>query len=70
MHKSCDIRRRLERHMPLWKEDQFDVLLQEAIHCDQVFHNSHRPSLKKHNDHVTRMFTKLMLEGNVHAVIC
>ena len=69
MHKSCDVRRLLQHRMSLWKEDQFDVLLQEAICCDQVFHNSHRPSLKKHTDHVTRVFAKLMLEGNVYAAV-
>ena len=42
----------------------------EAIRCGQVFHNSHRPSLKKHTDHITKvLFTKLMLEGNVRAAV-
>ena len=43
--------------------------LQKAICCDQSLCNSHRSSTVNHADHMTRDFTKLMLEGNVRAVV-
>ena len=46
------------------------VLLQEVIHCDQSLRNTHRSSAKNKTDHVIRVFTKLMLEGNVCAAVC
>ena len=67
VHKACDVRRLLDRRMSLWNDGQFDVLLQEAIRCDKVFHSGCHPSFKNHTDHITRVFTKLMLEGNVRA---
>ena len=69
VHKGCDIRRLLDRCMSMWTDSQFDVLLQEAIRCDQSLHNSHRSSSKNRADHITRVFTKLMLEGNVRAAV-
>ena len=53
----------------MWCDQQFDVLLQEAICCDQSLHNTYRSSARNKTDHVVRVFTKLMLEGNVHAAV-
>ena len=69
VHKCCDIRRLLDCRMSLWIDNQYDVLLQEAICCDHSLRNSHRSSAVNHADHVTRVFTKLMLEGNVRAAV-
>ena len=44
--------------------------LQEAICCDKVFHSGRHPSSENHSGHITRVFTKLMLEGNVRATVC
>jgi len=33
--KGCDIHCLLDHHMKLWRDEQFDVLLQEAVRCDQ-----------------------------------
>ena len=55
--------------MSMWCDQQFDVLLQEAIRCDQSLRNTHRSSAKNKTDHVIRVFTKLMLEGNVCAAV-
>ena len=57
--------------MKLWRDEQYDVLLQEAVHCDQSFRNSHRrPSSRDSKEHLIKVFTRLMLEGNVLAAIC
>ena len=70
VHKGCDIRRLLERCMKLWRDEQYDVLLQEAIHCDQSLRNSHRrPSSRDSKEHLIKVFTRLMLEGNVRAAV-
>jgi len=56
--------------MNLWRDEQYDVLLQEAVRCDQSLHNSHqRPSSKDSHEHLIKVFTRLMLEGNVCAAV-
>ena len=70
VRKGCDIRRLLERCMKLWRDGQFDALLQEAIRCDQSLRNSHeRPSVKDSQKHLIKVFTRLMLEENVRAAV-
>ena len=69
VQKGYDTRRLLDRRMSLWTANQFDVFLQEAVHCDRSLHNSHHSFTVNHADHVTRVFIKLILEGNVHAAI-
>ena len=67
MHEGCDIHQFLERRMNLWRDKQFDVLIQEAIRCDQSICNSHRyPLSGDSQEHSIKVFTRLMLEGNVH----
>ena len=65
--KTADIRRVLERRMSMWRREEFDLLLQEAIRCDKVLRSSH----KRENDssHVVRVFTRLMLKGKVRAAV-
>ena len=41
VRKGCDIRRLLESRMKLWRDGQFDALLQEAVRCDQSLCNLH-----------------------------
>jgi len=49
----------------------YDVLLQEAVHCDRSLRNSYRqPSSKDSHEHLIKVFTRLMLEGNVRAAVC
>ena len=70
VRKGCDIRRLLERRMKLWRDEQFDTLLQEAVRCDQSLRNSRRrPSFKDSQEHLIKVFTRLMLEGNVRAAV-
>ena len=66
MCKSCDIHHLLERRMNLWHDEQFDVLIQEAIRCDWSLRNScQRPLSGYSQQHLIKVFTRLMLEGNV-----
>ena len=70
MCKSCDIYCLLETGMKLWRDEPYDVLLQEAVHCDQSLRNSHRRPLSRDSkEHLIKVFTRLMLEGNVRAAI-
>ena len=70
VRKGCDIRRLLERRMKLWRDEQFDVLLQEAVRCDQSLRNSRRNlTHKDSSEHLIKVFTRLMLEGNVRAAV-
>ena len=41
MHKGADIRRLLDRRLTLWKNESFDVLIQEAERCDRSLRNSY-----------------------------
>ena len=53
----------------MWNNKQYDELLQEAVHCNQSLHNTHRSSARNKTDHIVRVFTKLMLEGNARAAV-
>ena len=71
VRKGYDIRRLLERRMNLWRDEQCDVLLQEAVRCDRSLRNSHRhPVSRDHHEHLIKVFTRLMLEGIVRAAVC
>ena len=56
--------------MNLWHDEQFNVLIQEAIRCDWSLHNSHQRPLSGYSQqHSIKVFTRLMLEGNVCAAV-
>jgi len=50
VRKGSDIRRLLEGRMAMWKNGQFDALLQEAARCDLSLRNSHRPTSNDSQD--------------------
>ena len=57
--------------MNLWHDEQFDVLIQEAIRCDWSLRNScQRPLSGYSQQHLIKVFTRLMLEGNVCVCCC
>ena len=65
--KGTDVRRLLEKRISLWKEEKFDLLLQEAACCNQALRRSqHSPIYKDATVHV---FTKLILRGKVKAAV-
>lgn len=38
--KASDIRRIIELHMLMWKDEGFDLLVQESIRCDSILEHS------------------------------
>ena len=61
--KGSDIRRLLKRRMDTWRKGCFDELLYECIRCAR---QSPRGSGKPiDDDHVLKVFTRLMLKGQV-----
>ena len=63
IRKTVDIRRVLERRMRMWKNEEFDLLLQEAVRCDKPLRNSCKGEIDK--QHIVKVFTRLMLSGKV-----
>ena len=49
--------------MTMWKNNEFDQLLQEAIRCDKSLRNTCKGDA--HDGHIVRVFTRLMLNGKV-----
>jgi len=68
--KGTDIRKLLERRLSLWREEQFDVLFQEAQRSDRALCNSLQSFCSNDNDHMVRVFIRLMIQGNVRAAVC
>ena len=65
--KTVDIRGVLERRMRMWKDEEFDLLLQEAVRCDKPLRNSRKGEVDK--EHIVKVFATLMLNGKVRAAI-
>ena len=62
----------LIRRLSLWCEGKSDLLIQEAIRCDRSFHRNAAHKLQNRNDsniHITKVFTRLMLRGNIRAAV-
>ena len=53
--------------MKIWRSREYDQLLQEAIKCDKSLRSMHMHS--QDDNHVTRVFTRLMLCGKIRAAI-
>ena len=58
IRKTVDIRRALERRMIMWKNEEFDLLLQEAVRCDKPLRNSSKGEVDK--EHIVKVFTRLI----------
>ena len=67
IRKTVDIRRVLQRRRRMWKNEEFDLLLQEAVRCDKSLRNSRKGGTDK--GHIVRVFTRLMLSGKVGAAV-
>ena len=57
VHKGADIRCLLDRRLTLWKDESFDVLIQEVERCDRSLHNSYHSSSRRTDDHLVKVFT-------------
>ena len=67
IRKGNDIRRVLERRMAMWCRGEYDQLIQEAVRCDKLLKNSNKRDFD--DQHIVKIFTRLMLKGNVRAVV-
>ena len=67
VRKGADVRRLLERRISLWREEKFDLLIQEAARCNQALQQSHHSPVD--TDAIVRVFTILMLHGKVKAAV-
>ncbi len=67
--KSSDVRRLIRRRLDLWGNGNFNELVQEAARCC----NQGMRRLKKQGvnseDHMNRVFTRLMLRGEIRAAV-
>ena len=63
----ADILRLLHRRIGQWRDGHFDLLVQEADHCDSGLKHSCRVNLT--GDDVVRIFSRLMLQGKVKAAV-
>ena len=61
--KTVDIRQVLERCMRMWKIEEFDLSLQEAVRCDKPLRNLRNGEVDK--EHNVKVFTRVMLSGKV-----
>ena len=67
MRKGLDIRRVLERRLVLWSNEEFDLLVDEAVRCGD---RTIRVNIRKVNeDHFVSVFTRLMLHGKTRAAV-
>lgn len=65
-----DITRLLDRRQNLWAEDNFDILITEAMKADHSLHNSYnRKNYNDNNDYVTKNFTRLIQRGKTREAL-
>ena len=64
MKKAGDIKRTIDKRLSMWASEEFDVLIQRAIRCDRSFQLSKKNKTCS-SDHVTKVFTRLMFQGNM-----
>jgi hypothetical protein len=69
VRKACDIRRLLKRRILLWRGGNYEELVQEAERCDRQLRKVHKPNNNTEEDHLIRVFTKLMLGGKVREAV-
>jgi hypothetical protein len=62
--KTKDIRLLLTRRIDMWKRDQFDAFISEAIRCDRQLYRK-KTKIKDNIDEVGKIFNRLMLNGKV-----
>ena len=69
--KACTIRRRISKALEDWDEGRYDDLIKECKEREAELSSAYRSGKKKQEDpeHVSKIFTKLMLLGKTKAAI-
>ena len=67
VRKGADIHRLLERRIELWRQNNFDLLVQEAERCDKALCRTRHSAVDE--DSIIRVFTRLMLRGKVKSAV-
>ena len=67
--KGPEIRKVIDRRLSLWKEEKYDLLVQEATRCDKAIRRRHPNTKVNSHEHRTKVFTRLMLQGKVRAAM-
>ena len=68
--RAKEVRLTIDRRLSMWSEEKCDALVQEAVRCDHPFQlDRKRKSNNQSSNHVTRVFTRLMLLGKVKAAM-
>ena len=65
--KGAEIRRLLARRVREWRQERFLELIQEYQRCAKQFSKSHVVNSERSKDHVLRMFSNLMLRGDIRS---
>ena len=65
--KGTDIRRLLKRRMDTWKQNRFDELVYELERCARI--KSKVRSSNSDEDHIIKVFSRLMLQGQVRSAV-
>ena len=66
VRKGADIREVMEKRKEKWTNEEYDILVDEAVICDKAFKTQPR---KKDGDHFIKIFTRLVLQGKTRAAV-
>ena len=67
MKKGAEIRRLLARRVREWRQERIPELIQEYQRCAKQFSKSHVANSERSKDHVLRVFSNLMLRGDIRS---
>ena len=65
--RSSDVRRLIKRRLDLWSSGNFGELVQEAVRCSSQGVRKGNKGSANSEDHVNKVFTRLMWRGEVRA---
>ena len=65
--KGAEIRRLLARRVREWRQERFPELIQEYQRCAKQLSKSHVANSERSKDHVLRVFSNLMLRGDIRS---
>ena len=67
--KGADIRRLLKRRIDEWRQERSPELIHEYERCAKQWSKSHGVNLDRSKDHVLRVFSNLMLRGDIRSAV-